>query len=336
MVTISFKFGVLRDQSYVFQSSSERYRFLMMLWPMVPGYSPIRAVDNIAIRTQRMTTFFKHDSDASPSSSSPPPPSAVAAAAPDAPPPAIPESNFLHIFVGTWNHGQYPQDDASAYDIRSWLQPRPVTDLSSKPEIYAIGCQESNAPGFPQLLQRTLGSDYIQVASAALSLIPSSVIAIFTFVRRDIAMFVANVETCSVPTGIGGVGGNKGATIVCLTYKHTSIALVNCHLAAGVAHVKSRNRNAMDVLSRACVGRRGVSLDVGCDYCFFFGDLNYRVDTLFETAAAAVDGKNWQLLWPYDPELFPRLISVTLCPGTISCYRSSKAAERFTVLWRNR
>ena len=134
-------------------------------------------------------------------------------------------------------------------------------------------------------------------------------------------MFVANVETCSVPTGIGGLGGNKGATVVCLTYKHTSIALVNCHLAAGVAHVKSRNRNATDVLSRASVGRRGVSLDVGCDYCFFFGDLNYRVDTLFETAAAAVEGKNWQLLWPYGLEPFPRLIFVTLWPGTV--YRNA-------------
>jgi hypothetical protein len=301
MVTISFKFGALSNQSYVFQSSSERYRFLMMLWPMIPGYSPLRVVDDVAARTHRVTSFFNHDSDESTSSSSLPPPLAVAATAPaEASLPAVPENNFLHVFVGTWNHGQYPQDDTSAYDIKSWLQPHPVTQLSSRPELYVIGLQESNTPGFSELLQQTLGSDYVQVASAALSLIPSSVIAIFTFVRKDVAMFVANIETCCVPTGIGGVGGNKGATIVFLTYKHTSIALVNCHLAAGVTHVKSRNRNAMDVLSRATVGRRGLSLEVGCDYCFFFGDLNYRVETLFETAAAAVDGKKWQLLWPYD------------------------------------
>lgn len=289
-ITISFKNGALRNQAYVFQSSSERYRFLMLLWPMVPGYSPLRIVDNIATRTRRVASFFSHDpAHLAPSSSS--------SSSTEAP---TPENSSLHIFVGTWNHGQYPQDDASTYDIKSWLQPQPVLALSDKPELYVIGSQESNSPGFSQLLQKSLGSDYIQFASAALSLIPTSMMAIFAFVRRDVAVFVANVETCSVPTGIGGVGGNKGGTIVTLTYKHTSIALVNCHLAAGVSHVKNRNRDAMDVLSRASVGRRGVSLDTGMDYCFFFGDLNYRVDTLFETAAAAVESQNWDLLWPYD------------------------------------
>jgi hypothetical protein len=288
-VTIAFKFGALRNQSYVFQSSSERYRFLMLVWPMVPGYSPYRVVDNIEIRKQRVTQFFNHET--APALS---PPEATDVS------PAPLESSNLHIFVGTWNHGQYPQDDGSAYDLASWLQPQPVTRLSEKPELYVIGNQESNTPVFSQLLQKTLGSDYIQFASAALSLIPSSIIAVFAFVRKDVAMFLANVETCSVPTGLGGVGGNKGGTIVTLTYKHTSIALVNCHLAAGVSHVKNRNRDAMDILSRATIGRRGVSLDIGCDYCFFFGDLNYRVDTLFETAAAAVQEKRWEVMWPYD------------------------------------
>jgi hypothetical protein len=298
MVNISFKFGALSKQSYVFQSSGERYRFLSMLWPMVPGYSPRRLPDNIAAR---LVSSSPRDSDQSTASATSPPPPALAAAAPaDASSPLAHEGSCLHVFVGTWNHGQYPQDDAAAYDIKCWLLPEHVTQLSSRPQLYVIGCQESNSPAFSELLQQTLGSDYIQIASAALSLIPSSAIAIFAFVRKDVAVFVANVETCSVATGIGGLGGNKGATVVFLTYKHTSIAFVNCHLAAGVSHVRSRNRNAMDVLSRATVGRRGMSLEASCDYCFFFGDLNYRVETLYETAAAAVQSKQWQRLWSCD------------------------------------
>jgi hypothetical protein len=264
----------------------------MMLWSMVPGYSPLRVIGDDTSQTKRVTSFFGSDA-AQPGASVPLSTTERSSC-------VTYENSSLHIFVGTWNHGQYPQDDTSAYDIKSWLMPHHVTNLKEKPELYVVGSQESNTPGFPQLLQTTLGNDYIQIASAALSLIPSSIINVIAFVRKDVARFVANIETCNVATGIGGVGGNKGGTIITLTYKHTSIALVNCHLAAGVSHVKNRNKDAMDILSRAPVGRRGVSLEMGCDYCFFFGDLNYRVDTLFEIAAAAVSSESWDLLWDFD------------------------------------
>merc|ERR1719203_884999 len=60
------------------------------------------------------------------------------------------------------------------------------------------------------------------------------------YVRRAVAPRVREVRANSLGIGIGGVGGNKGATGVRFEIDGSTFCLVNAHLAAGQEHYIER------------------------------------------------------------------------------------------------
>ncbi|ETL26095.1 hypothetical protein, variant 1 [Phytophthora nicotianae] len=105
---------------------------------------------------------------------------------------------------------------------------------------------------------------------------------------------VCDVEKLAVPTGLGSVIGNK-----CVV-ENTSLCFASCHLAAHQDQKFLDKRNS-DVRTRlpfslrsdrvayiallqcatilgAQFGQKNVSIDHQFDHCFWFGDLNYRLD----------------------------------------------------------
>ena len=65
-----------------------------------------------------------------------------------------------------------------------------------------------------------------------------------------------------VPTGVGGVGTNKGGVAVSFRVCASHVCFVNAHLAAheGELHVRQRNANAADISQHLSVGKVRASL----------------------------------------------------------------------------
>ncbi|GLD93678.1 hypothetical protein PINS_up002283 [Pythium insidiosum] len=130
------------------------------------------------------------------------------------------------------------------------------------------------------------------------------------FVYVHVKHSVSQIEKLSVPTGIGSVLGNKGGLIFKCVVQNTSLCFVSCHLAAhqDQKFLDKRNSDCASILA-GHVGLRHVPLDCQFDHCFWFGDLNYRVDLNyaspradrshaqhFDEVLAHVRAKNWTLL----------------------------------------
>ncbi|MCJ1435763.1 hypothetical protein MMC27_005138 [Xylographa pallens] len=114
---------------------------------------------------------------------------------------------------------------------------------------------------------------------------------ILIYASPKIAPTISSVSTTSVGTGLGGWMGNKGAVTARIVLGETTrMVFVNCHLAAGneTSSVSKRNDDAEQILSRtkfSPIQREGVAEEFGEgigdeDFAFWFGDLNYRLDTL--------------------------------------------------------
>ena len=115
---------------------------------------------------------------------------------------------------------------------------------------------------------------------------------LLVFASPAVAPNITSVSTTSVGTGLMGYMGNKGAvTARVILGETTRMVFINCHLAAGVekGSVERRNWDAAQIASRT----KFDPIDVGGgvveefgegigdeDFAFWFGDLNYRLNTL--------------------------------------------------------
>ncbi|KAK1928265.1 Phosphatidylinositol 3 [Phytophthora citrophthora] len=90
---------------------------------------------------------------------------------------------------------------------------------------------------------------------------------------------VCEVEKLAVPTGLGSVIGNKGGLLFKCVVENTSLCFASCHLAAhqDQKFLDKRNSDCATILG-AQFCQKNVSIDHQFDHCFWFGDLNYRVD----------------------------------------------------------
>ena len=112
------------------------------------------------------------------------------------------------------------------------------------------------------------------------------------YASPEIASTISSVSTTSVGTGMLGYMGNKGAVTARLVLGETTrLVFVNCHLAAGTekGSLERRNWDAAQIATRTRFdpvqdssgtveeSPEGIGDE---DFAFWFGDLNYRLDTL--------------------------------------------------------
>ncbi|KAG6010381.1 hypothetical protein E4U21_006945 [Claviceps maximensis] len=111
------------------------------------------------------------------------------------------------------------------------------------------------------------------------------------YASPEIASTITNVCTKVVGTGVLGYFGNKGAVTSRLVLGETTrMVFVNCHLAsgAGASYMDRRCWDIEQIISKTKfdpVVHAGVSEDEGEkigdeDFAFWFGDLNFRLDSL--------------------------------------------------------
>lgn len=157
-----------------------------------------------------------------------------------------------------------------------------------------------------RLILSRLGSEWVILRHVSLR---QMFLTLFVRASHRALVKSASVRSAKSATGLGGVVGNKGGLAISLTFGSTSLAFVSCHLAAHDHKNKERNEMCREILAEtaSAIGDQRKShrgkLDVATqfDHCFWFGDLNYRVDLRLGADGSASDGA--ELAEPSGPPL---------------------------------
>lgn len=154
---------------------------------------------------------------------------------------ALRSSQKLRVRSITWNQA-----------AQSWPPPSVLRDqvfcTSTMDYFHAIAigsqeCENSIAKSlvcpskkkWEHACRQALGSDYTMVHSHTLQ-----ATHLVVFVHRAILEFVSHVDSQGVPTGFGGVLGNKGGVAIALDVGQTSFCFLTAHLAHGQKREQKR------------------------------------------------------------------------------------------------
>ena len=139
-------------------------------------------------------------------------------------------------------------------------------------DLYAIGVQECASDEWSELLGQHLGSSYVLVAERAMGQIKLA-----CFVHRRHIHAIAAVETSYTPTGVLGIGKNKGGVALALHFRNQRLCFVNAHLAAHQEKKLQRNQDVRNILRSTRLGSTTCELTAQY-HTIWMGDLNYRVE----------------------------------------------------------
>ncbi|KAI1326872.1 DNase I-like protein [Xylariaceae sp. FL0255] len=150
-----------------------------------------------------------------------------------------------------------------------------------------------------------------------------TLVGLFTciFVKSTLRDRIRNVHGTEVKCGMGGLYGNKGATVIRFFVDDSSLCFVNCHLAAGQSHANARHNDLALIMDNSSlpierdaskcidsfVGGGDGSMIMDHELCLLNGDLNYRIDTMSrDTVVYAVKANNLSKLLERDQLLVAR------------------------------
>lgn len=142
-------------------------------------------------------------------------------------------------------------------------------------------------------------------------------VGLFTcvYVRVDKAPRIRSIKSGKTKTGLGGFHGNKGGIAVRLMVDDSSICFVNCHLAAGQNHTLNRNKDIETILETPFLDDSDNSKYIGKgifanggngamildhEFCFFAGDMNYRINLHRPTAIQMIQDNDYPRLLDAD------------------------------------
>ena len=104
---------------------------------------------------------------------------------------------------------------------------------------------------------------------------------------------ISDVYSESVGVGLLGVGGNKGGVAIRFQLYGSTLCFINAHLAAHQEEVHMRNSDSKEILSSlqfcAISDPPKSVMFSDHDFCWFFGDLNYRVDLPITEVLSLID-----------------------------------------------
>lgn len=162
-----------------------------------------------------------------------------------------------------------------------------IVDVSSPAEALRPYTDPSVANKWKAAVQAALPRGYQLVAEQQLI-----GLLLLIYASPTVHPHIKEVSTTSVGTGLMGYMGNKGAVTARLVLGETTrLVFINSHLAAGAdkAALERRNWDANQITSRTrfspITDTMGLSQGQGEgigeeDFAFWFGDLNYRLESI--------------------------------------------------------
>lgn len=185
--------------------------------------------------------------------------------------------------------------DSLSFYMLTWnvvaLQPPPLKDLYKllqlNADFIAIGLQEVKSQPQDIIIdalyedswtnswrQALSEHDYIKVHTIRLVGI---ILSLFT--KRKHLLSIRDIETSYTRIGLKGLWGNKGAVSLRFNYKGSSICLTNCHLTPHDNHLAYRVTNYHSITKSQKFAKEKIATILDHDLVFWFGDLNFRLDT---------------------------------------------------------
>jgi len=125
-------------------------------------------------------------------------------------------------------------------------------------------------------------------------------IRISIFVKKTLRPHISSITSAIQTTGrLGGLSGNKGGLSVSFKVGNTRLAFFNAHLNAHTENLERRNQDTFAIF-RGLKGSIPNFEPTQAHYCFFFGDLNYRVTLEHKETLDIIEQRNWEGLLKHD------------------------------------
>ena len=217
----------------------------------------------------------------------------------------------ISILCITWNIGGIPSD--YTYDIRDLFTNNVFYKNNNSPDIIIVGMQEiveldlinilsintneESVNNWKQNLTNTLEDIYPHTYKLSSIL---HLIGLFSicFTKIELGEKVNLVDTSVIKTGLFGTLGNKGYVSLSLSYSNILISFVIAHFEAG----KGSNQERINTLKQILESKNEFNYQKfkKSDFWFIMGDLNFRVDTSFESAFEMIQNKKYKDLLRFD------------------------------------
>ncbi|KII67890.1 Synaptojanin-1 [Thelohanellus kitauei] len=125
-------------------------------------------------------------------------------------------------------------------------------------------------------------------------------ICLFVFSKETYLPYIQDVSTSVVKTGLGGTAGNKGGVAVSMTMYSSSFCFVCSHFAAGntTNNLQQRNKDFEDIQQQLIFERDKKIYDH--DYIIWLGDLNYRINEVYENVRLFINRNDFSALMSSD------------------------------------
>ncbi|KAF7239930.1 Phosphatidylinositol 4,5-bisphosphate 5-phosphatase A [Varanus komodoensis] len=196
------------------------------------------------------------------------------------------------------------------------MPPSDVTSLlhlntgeSSDTDLIVIGLQEVNSM-ISKRLKDALFTDqwselFMEVLSPFNFVLVSTVrmqgVILMVFAKYYHLPFLQDIQTDCTRTGLGGYWGNKGGVSVRLSIFGHMVCFLNCHLPAHMEKAEQRREDFTTILHLQQFEGPSASGILDHDLVFWFGDLNFRIDSLdIRFVKYAIDNNILHQLWEKD------------------------------------
>ncbi|XP_061226418.1 phosphatidylinositol 4,5-bisphosphate 5-phosphatase A isoform X2 [Neopsephotus bourkii] len=214
-----------------------------------------------------------------------------------------PEDSSFRITVVTWNVGTAmpPNDVTSLLHLN--------TGETNDADVIAIGLQEVNSK-INKRLKDALFTDqwselFMDVLSPFHFVLVSTVrmqgVILLVFAKYYHLPFLQDIQTDCTRTGLGGYWGNKGGVSVRLSIFGHMVCFLNCHLPAHLEKAEQRKEDFATILHMQQFEGRVANGILDHDLVFWFGDLNFRIESLdIRFVKYAIDSNILSQLWEKD------------------------------------
>ncbi|NXL98262.1 PI5PA phosphatase, partial [Tyrannus savana] len=205
--------------------------------------------------------------------------------------------------VVTWNVGTAvpPNDVTSLLHLN--------TGETNDVDMIAIGLQEVNSK-INKRLKDALFTDqwselFMDVLSPFHFILVSTVrmqgVILLVFAKYYHLPFLQDIQTDCTRTGLGGYWGNKGGVSVRLSIFGHMVCFLNCHLPAHLEKAEQRKEDFATILHVQQFEGRVANGILDHDLVFWFGDLNFRIESLdICFVKYAIDSNVLSQLWEKD------------------------------------
>ncbi|NWI10545.1 PI5PA phosphatase, partial [Crypturellus soui] len=121
------------------------------------------------------------------------------------------------------------------------------------------------------------------------------------FAKYQHLPFLRDIQTDCTRTGLGGCWGNKGGVSVRLSVFGHMVCFLNCHLPAHLEKAEQRKQDFATILHMQQFEGRAANGILDHDLVFWFGDLNFRIESLdIRFVKYAIDSNILSQLWEKD------------------------------------